>query len=121
MLNILFTKKKNKVNNKRHLSVRLTLQRRNALGVNQLLMNLQDDNVSLNVELRSSFKNFLRMSSEDYENLICLIGPVIKKEDINWRRAININESLAFTLRFLATGDSYRCMIYQFRISTQLI
>ena len=42
-------------------------------------MNLQDDYVGLNGELRSTFKNFLRMSSQDFENLICLVGPAVKK------------------------------------------
>ena len=43
-------------------------------------MNLQEDDVGLNRELRSSFKNFLRMSSKDSENLIRLFDPAIKKK-----------------------------------------
>lgn len=117
----IYLQQKNKVKNKRRFWVRPTLQKRNVLGVDQLLINLQDDDVGLNGELRSSFKNFLRMSSEDFENLICLIGPAIKKEDTNWRRAISITERLSITLRFLATGDSYHSLMYQFRISTQSI
>lgn len=66
-------------NNKRRFWIRPTQQKRNEQGIDKLLMNLQDDDVSLNGELRSSFKNFLRMSSQDFENLICLVGPAVKK------------------------------------------
>ena len=61
------------------------------------------------------------MSTEDFENLICLIGPAIHKQNTNWRTAISVTERLALTLRFLATGDSYHSMMYQFKISTQSI
>lgn len=47
-----------------------TLQKRNKQGVGTLLINLRDDDVGLNGELQSSFKNCLRMSSEDFENLM---------------------------------------------------
>jgi len=67
---------------KRRFWVRPTLQKRNEHGVDKLLMNLQDDDVGLNGELRSSFKNFLRMSSQDFENLICLVGPAVKKKTL---------------------------------------
>jgi len=54
-----------KINNKikRRFWVRPTLQKRNLSGVDELLKNLQDDDIGLNKELRSSFKNFLRMST----------------------------------------------------------
>jgi len=114
-------KKKKSNNNKRRFWVRPTLQKRNEQGVDKLLMNLHDDDVGLNEELRSSFKNFLRMSSQDFENLICLVGLAIKKKNTNWRSPISVTERLTLTLRFLATGDSYHSLMYQFRISTQSI
>ncbi|KAL4101084.1 hypothetical protein QTP88_021104 [Uroleucon formosanum] len=97
-----------------------TLQKRNEHGVNKLLMNLQDDDVGLNGELRSSFKNFLRMSSHDFENQTNLLVQQLKKNN-NWRCPISVTERLSLTLRFLATGDSYHSLMYQFRISTQSI
>lgn len=78
MLGIFIYKKKK--NNKRRFWVRPTLQKRNEQGVDKLLMNPQNYDVGLNGELRSSFKNFLRMSSQDFENLICLVGPAVKKK-----------------------------------------
>lgn len=44
-----------------------------------------------NEELRSSFKNVLRMSSKDSESLLVR---QLKKEDINWRRVISIMWSI---------------------------
>ncbi|XP_074035520.1 uncharacterized protein [Leptinotarsa decemlineata] len=66
-------------------------------------------------------QNFTRMGAEDFENLICLVGPKIAKKDTTFRKAIPVQYRLAVTLRFLATGDSYSSLQYLFRISKQLI
>ena len=78
----IYLQQQKKIKNKRRFWVRPTLRKRNAQGVDKLLMNLQDDDIGLNGELRSSFKNFVRMSSEDFENFICLVGPAIKKKTL---------------------------------------
>ena len=67
------------------------------------------------------FRNFTRMTARDFELLLQLIGPSIKKQDINIRKAIPINTRLAVTLRFLSTGDSYQTLMYIFRISVPTI
>ena len=85
-----------------------------------LLLDNMDD---LNLEYRCGcgFKNFFQMKRSDFEVLLNLIAPKIKKEDTSFRRAISANERLAVTLRFLATGDSYHSLSYMFKISTQVI
>lgn len=62
------------------------------------------------------FKNFTRMSKNDFEYLLNIIGPRIVKSDTNMRNAIPITTRLAITLRFLATGDSYRSLMYLFKV-----
>jgi hypothetical protein len=67
------------------------------------------------------FRNFTKMKTSDFELLLQLIGPSIKKQDTNMREAIPISTRLAVTLRFLATGDSYLSLMYTFRISVPAI
>ena len=46
------------------------------------------------------FRNFTRMTPSDFELLLQLIGPSIKKQDTNMREAIPISTRLAVNLRF---------------------
>lgn len=61
------------------------------------------------------------MSAEDFEFILGKIGPKIRKEDTNMRKAIPIQERLAVTLRFLASGDTFTSLEYLFKISHQAI
>lgn len=67
------------------------------------------------------FKNFCRMSVEDFNFVSLLLGPKICKRDTNYRECIPVEVRLAITLRFLATGDSYSSLMYLFRVSKSLI
>uniref|UniRef100_A0A8D9EFH2 Uncharacterized protein n=1 Tax=Cacopsylla melanoneura TaxID=428564 RepID=A0A8D9EFH2_9HEMI len=67
------------------------------------------------------FKNFSRMSKSDFEYLIQKIGPNIKKQDTVMRRAIPLTTRILITLRYLATGDSYRSLMYLFRVFIQSV
>ena len=53
----------------------------------------------------SSCRNFLRMDSTSFEELLIKVAPIIKKTDTVMRDAIPPDERLSVTLRFLATGE----------------
>jgi len=96
------------------------LQSRKVANGSRLINELREDD-ELNFELRGSFHNFLRMSSSDFEYILCKMKPIIKKSDTFMRQSIPVQETLAVTLRFLATGDSYMSLSYLFKISKQSI
>jgi hypothetical protein len=71
--------------------------------------------------MSGQFHNFTRMHSDDYDLLLNLIGPKIARKNTVFREAISVQERLAVTLRFLATGDSYTSLQYLFKFSKQSI
>ena len=52
----------------------------------------------------ADFTSFLRMSEENYLELLSILDPVLKKQDTVLRQSIGSHERLTATLRFLATG-----------------
>lgn len=83
---------------RRKIWVREWIAKRNEQGAyNQLMLELRKGDPEY-------YKNFLRMSAADFEYLLELISPRIKKQDTRMRKAITPGERLAVTLRYLATG-----------------
>lgn len=82
---------------------------------------MENQLAELLAEASGEFDNFLRMSSEDFEFLLTKISPLIEKQNTTCRESIPPKIRLAVTLRFLATGDSYRSLHYLFKISSQII
>ena len=63
------------------------------------------------MELRTGdekfYRNFLRVTGEDFDTLLERVSPLIKKENTRMREAITPAERLAVTLRYLATGKYF--------------
>ena len=68
-----------------------------------------------------SFRNFLRVEPGLFQELLERVGPLIEKKDTFWRKALEPGLKLAITLRFLATGNSYRTLQYGFRVASNTI
>ena len=64
---------------------------------------------------------FLRMSPERYDHLLSMVHPLIAKQNTRFRKAITSSERLAFTLRFLATGESQISLTYLFRMGRNTV
>ena len=48
--------------------------------------------------------------------MINKVGPLIIKQTTNMRLPISPEEKLAITLRYLATGETFQSLVYQFRV-----
>ena len=61
------------------------------------------------------FKDKFRMSVTDYEFLLSQISGLISpNERISRNRPVLVDERLALTLRYPATGESFQSLSYQF-------
>ena len=91
--------------------VRQWLLRRPMYGQYEKLMH------ELTTEDPTSFKNFLRVDPDIFMELLHRVGPRIEKQDTFFRKALPPGLKLAVTLRYLATGDSYKSVAYSFRVA----
>ena len=57
------------------------------------------------------------MEPRMYNEILTSIKPLIQKQNTNMRNAIAPEEKLSLTLRFLASGASYRDLAFSFRVS----
>lgn len=80
---------------------------------------------NLLAELRETspydFRNFMRMNTECYDELLNLVTPIIQKEDTQMRKSISPQQRLSVTLRYLATGNSFEDLKFSTAISAQSI
>ena len=69
------------------------------------------------VTVPNDFKNYLRMHLPTFKELVLRLETSLISQETHLRNPIPPSEQLAETLRFLATGESYSSLQYQFRIS----
>ncbi|KAL2092943.1 hypothetical protein ACEWY4_010255 [Coilia grayii] len=70
---------------------------------------------------RRGFRELLRMDVEDFNFLLEKVKPHIQRKDTTLRKAITARQRLSVTLRFLATGESFRSLSFQYRIGRSTI
>ena len=71
---------------------------------------------------KHGFKEMLRMSYEDFKQLLNNIEQHITPHQVNVsNKVITAPERLALTLRFVATGESFKSLSFQFCISNETI
>uniref|UniRef100_A0A1A8RYV5 DDE Tnp4 domain-containing protein n=1 Tax=Nothobranchius rachovii TaxID=451742 RepID=A0A1A8RYV5_9TELE len=79
------------------------------------LSNLQRE---LEIDDMKGFRDLLRMSVEEFNDLLERVTPQIIKRDTHLRKAISPRERLSVTLRFLAAGETFNSLSFQFRIGS---
>jgi hypothetical protein len=100
---------------RRALWTRAWLVRRPDFGTYEHLMNELEREDSL------GYKNYLRMSPEVFAEILERLTPRIQKKDTRLRKALSPGIRLAITLRYLATGNSYHSLMYEFRVAHNTI
>ncbi len=75
----------------------------------------------LEVEDVPAFRNFLRMDPQMFQELLLRVGPRIEKHQTWFRSPLEPGLKLAITLRHLATGNSYKSLMYSFRVAHNTI
>ena len=62
-----------------------------------------------------SFMNYIRMTPEFFEVLKERLTTRLTKRRTNWREPLSVGLKFSATPRFLATGETYTSLNYQFR------
>ncbi|XP_026476670.1 uncharacterized protein LOC113382635 [Ctenocephalides felis] len=75
----------------------------------------------LDAEDPASFSNYTRMENGIGNDLLEMVTPYIKKEDTVMRQAISQRDRLCITIRYLATGNSFRDISYSTRVAPNTI
>lgn len=102
-------------NKKKRCWVRKWLSRREIYGASSTLLR------ELAAEDAPEYRNWLRISQEQFEILLAQIAHQITKYDTVMRSAVPARIKLEITLSYLATGNSYRTLQRLFRVSTPAI
>lgn len=100
--------------------------RRNRSCWNKPWLNKTMGNLGITNEFKEcndlkAFKNYLRMDEPTFDKLLDKIEYRITKTDTFFRNSISPKEKLIITLRYLATGESFMSLQYNFRISNNTI
>ncbi|XP_063634897.1 putative nuclease HARBI1, partial [Cydia splendana] len=117
--------------NPKVLAIAISVARRRKMKLKSFWVHPLNDNrylkgqfVSLYEDLRmypDKFFNYFRMSINTFDELLALVSPRITLQDTNMRIAIPAVQRLAVTLRFLATGNSFHDLHYQFLMGVSTI
>eukprot|EP00745_Piridium_sociabile_P032818 TRINITY_DN55823_c0_g1_i1.p1 TRINITY_DN55823_c0_g1~~TRINITY_DN55823_c0_g1_i1.p1 ORF type:complete len:536 (+),score=138.50 TRINITY_DN55823_c0_g1_i1:400-2007(+) len=101
----------------------LTEERRRGLGHYYTLLNIDMREVAEQGLSHDQlmFRNYTRITPEVFLELLDRVGPHITKQDTNYRTALEAGLKLVITLRFLASGDSYHSLKYNFRVAHNTI
>lgn len=70
---------------------------------------------------KDAYRRYLRMDEKSFLIVLGYIRSAIEKKDTVLRNCISPEETLAAVLRFLATGESYRSLEFQSKLSLSFL
>lgn len=111
---ILIKRRSEKIKRKRLWARNWIRNRETQKIVENLIRDLRNDETN-------SFEQFFRMTPENFDFLLEKVTPFIAKKDTQMRKSISAEIRLAITIRYLATGDSYRSLMFLFRVAHNTI
>ena len=91
------------------------LSKRSSFGVYDTLLQ------ELRSEDEGEYKKFLHMSPDVFDELLNLIEEDITRQNTHLRESIPARVKPAATIRFLATGENYSDLQYQFRVHQSML
>ena len=92
---------------KKTVWVREWLTRRQELGQYDSLL------TELHMEDQSGYRNYLRITLDLFQEMVEKLSPRLRKLSTFMREPLQVGLKLAVTLRFLATGNSYKSLQFQ--------
>ena len=107
--------RRRRVARRRAVWVRPWLLRRPEFGMYENLIQ------ELNREGINGYKNFLRVPPELFVEMYERLGPLLEKQDTSLRKSLELRLKIAITLRYMATGNSYKSLQYGFRVAHNTI
>lgn len=99
----------------RKVWVKPWIERREKYGASSSLLKELKDEDPL------AYRNILRLDCTHFDDLLQMVDGMLKKDDTKMRMAIPVATKLEVTLRYLATGDSFKSLEYLFRVPESTI
>lgn len=109
-ISILLFLLKKKRRSRRRVWVREWIARRATNDVTQTLIR------EIRLEDAVAFNSLFRMTANQFDYLLRKVAPFISKKNTNMRQSISAKTRLMITLRYLVTGDSYKSLMFFFRV-----
>nr|XP_055028980.1 uncharacterized protein LOC129418084 [Misgurnus anguillicaudatus] len=75
----------------------------------------------IKIEDEEGFRRMFKMTQEDFNDLLAKVEPHISRRNTKLRLAVSVKDRLAVTLCFLATGETYKSLSFQFRIGASTV
>ncbi|GFX47773.1 putative nuclease HARBI1 [Trichonephila clavipes] len=103
-------RRQNAKRKKRKVWVKPWVGRRTEYGASHTLLK------ELKNEDHTAYRNMLRITGEQFDELLKWFAESCQSRDTTMRMAIPVTTKLEITLRYLATGDSFKSLEYLFRV-----